>query len=154
MNGYTGRLLEDEVLGKCLWHSAGYVPYREAMDRVKQFQPWNPADPPSRALNDLHALVCEELGARAYSEVKCYTAVGSPLDRFHGVDSFIEKGGAVATIDLTANSKKDVHKADIILHEEDVYDGEGRINRPRLQQVAHNIAQLLQYRQPEMVAVR
>lgn len=153
MNAYTGRLFEEEVVGKCLWASADYVPYRKAMTMVKQSQPGNPADPPSPAMNDFHALVCEELGAKDYSAVKCYTAVGSPLDRFHGIDSFVElNGGAVVTIDLTTNRKKDEHKADIILHEEDVYDRDGRVNRPRLQEIAHDTVQLLRAR--EMVTVR
>jgi len=132
------------------------MPYRKAMDVVKQSQPGNPADPSSPAMNDFHALVCEELGAKDYSLVKCFTAVGSPLDIFHGVDSFVElDGGAVVTIDLTTNSKKDVHKADIILHEQDVYDRDGRVNRARLQEIAHDTAQLLRWRtQPAMVAVR
>ncbi len=156
MNAYTGRLFEEEVVRRCLWVCADYVPFRKAMAMVKRFQPWDPTDPSSPAVNDFHALVCLELGVEDYSVVKFYTAVGSPLDRFHGIDSFIEWNGVVVTFDLTINSKKDEYKADIILHEEDIYTVDGRINRVRLQEVARDTVQLLGCRIPviKMAAVR
>ncbi len=141
---YTGRLFEEEVVGRCLWNCADYVPFRKAMTIVKNFQPWDPTDPSSPVMNDFHALLCEALGLEDYSLIGIYTAVGSPLDLFHGIDVFVEWNNVFVTIDLTINSKKDEYKADIILHEEDVYTEDGRVNRARLQEVAHYTALLLE----------
>lgn len=141
MTGYTGTLLEEEVLLECLWSGdGGYVPYHQSVKMVKKHQPWDPADPSSRAANNLQVLIAEALGAEDYSEVKLYTAVGSALDKFHGVDAFVEWMGFVVTIDLTANLLKDVYKADIIIHEDEIYDQE------QLWIVAEQIAQLLRQR--------
>jgi len=141
---YTGHLFEEEVLGKCRWTSKDYIPFRKAMDIVKKNQAVDPTDPKSGAANDFHALVCEELGVDDYTEVSLYTSVGSPLDYYHGVDAFVEWKGAFVSIDLTLDKGKVEYKADIILHEDDVYTKEGSVNRERLHLVAHHAALLLE----------
>lgn len=139
MTGYTGILLEEEVLLECLWSGNGeYVPYCRSMNMVKKYQPWDPTDPSSRAANNLQVLIAEALSIEDYSEVKLYTAVGSPLDIWHGIDGFVEWMGFTVTIDLTANPLKESYKADIIIHEDEIYDQE------QLRIVAEQIAQLLQ----------
>jgi len=144
---YTGRMLEEEVLQRCAWiWNGGYVPYNKSIANVKKFQPWNPSDPSSLAANDLHALVVEALGIDDYSAVSFFTAIGSPLDIFHGIDGFVEWKGVVVTIDITANPLKIEHKADIILHEKDVYDENGQVNLPGLRRIGEETARLLQHR--------
>lgn len=117
----TGHLFEGECLGEVKVSARGreYLSFAEAMALVKAAQPWNPTDPGPRPANDLHAAVCEVLGVDNYSEVALYTAVGSPLDFYHGVDALIEWRGAIVTIDVTANPTKSAHKADFILWPED-----------------------------------
>lgn len=105
----TGRQFEKEFLGHCLWHWQGNVPFEKALNRVKESQPWDPTDPGLEAnslANNLHAYVCLELGLEDWSQVALYTAIGSPLDRWHGVDGFFEFKGEVVTIDVTTDPRK------------------------------------------------
>lgn len=116
-DGLTGRLFEAEVLGEIMVvaRSREYRSYTAALAEVRQAQPWEPTDPRPRLASDLHASVCEALGVENYSEVALYTAVGSALDFFHGVDAFVEWRGEIVTIDLTVNPYKVRHKADVIV---------------------------------------
>jgi len=119
--GYTGGLMEKEVLGGLkLEKEDVYVPFREAMKWVEQHQSGDPADPDPRFANDLHATVAEMLGIEDLRNIKFFTAVGSPLDKFHGIDAFfkIKEGGEELTItlDVTINpAKGDRYKADVII---------------------------------------
>ena len=142
MSCYTGSMFETEILAECLVVWDNYLPYNQCIELVKKNQPksWNPADPSSAAGNDLQALIVEALGIDDYDEVKLYTALHSPLDRYHGVDCFIEYQDRRITIDLTVNIYKDAYKADFIISEEDVYDEEGKINLKKLRPKAQAIA--------------
>jgi hypothetical protein len=117
--GYTGRLLEAEVLPQCTDTLTCHLPYKVAMARVRMNQPagWNPKDPASKCMNNFHTLVAEALETTDYSELKLFSAVGSPLDFFHGVDAFFEFQGRIVTIDVTKNPHKLEGKADFILQE-------------------------------------
>ena len=114
----TGHEFEESVVGHCLWQWSGYTTRPKAISQVKCFQPkdWNPTDPEPDIANDLHAHVCIALGLEEWSEVAFYTAVGSPLDYYYGVDFFFELHNVVVTLDLTTNPKKTSYKADIIVH--------------------------------------
>lgn len=153
MNGYTGKLLEEEILGCCLWVWDGYLSFRESVKKVKAFQPWDPTDPRPRAANDFHFFVSEALEVEC-SELGFFTSVGTPLDRYHGVDAFFEYNGRVATVDLTSNGKKDEYKADLIVHEEDIYQEDGNVNQERLQELASLVAGLLKKEPRRLVAQR
>ncbi len=148
MDGYTGRIFEEEILGACLWswRGAGYLSYSRCVREVMRHQPADPADPKNRAANDLHFLVAEALGEEDCSQLGLYTAVGSPLDRFHSVDGFFLWNRAVVTVDLTCNGKKETYRADFIIHKDEVYTGDGQINRERLERRASSIAHLLKRR--------
>lgn len=137
---YTGHMLEWDCFGSCLWKweaEPEYVPFRQAMARVRKSQPWDPTDPEPLVSSNLHAYVCLALGVEDWSEVALYTSIGSPLDRFHGVDAFFHFRGRVVTIDVTANPHKNSYKADVILSAEAIENG-------GLKQVASKIAALLQ----------
>lgn len=142
MSCYTGHLFEEEVVGKCLWIWNAYVPFDRSLATVKASQPknWDPHDPSTPVSNDLHALVVDLLDEE-YDNVSFFTAVGSPLDYYHGVDAFIEYHGQVVTLDVTINKHKDSYKADVIIGEDDVYNDEGKINQKRLlikaQEIVH-----------------
>ena len=130
MTGLTGRLFEWSVLGKALTtpeNLLGYLPFKKAMALAKKLTCWNPTDPEPRQANNLHFYVCEALKVEDYSKVRFYSALGTPLDFFHGVDCWIEYDSRVVTIDLTANGHKDYHKADVVVHPEDLEDGGERI---------------------------
>ena len=120
----TGKIIEQEMLGKGKYTPEGeYQPYREALDYVKEQQPFDASDPNPRFANDVHATVAEMLALEDYSRLKFYTAVGSMLDKCHGVDAFFEleinpdnpHKVIRVTIDLTANQEKNDYKADLIV---------------------------------------
>lgn len=74
--------------------------------------------------------------------VKFFTAVGTPLDMYHGVDAFIEQGGRIVTLDVTLADKSS-SKADVILYL-DMNDEEVvSVDPKHLQGVATVIAQKL-----------
>ena len=69
---------------------SGYVPFQESVTFVKEHQP----DPLKRSpfVKRLRSMVVEDC-ADTTVPVKFFTAVGTPLDRYHGVDAFFEQGG-------------------------------------------------------------
>ncbi len=82
----------------------GYLPFREAMELVKKFQPidrktrkiQDPTNPEKPFPRDLRIAIADALGLVTMEELerlRYYTAVGSPLDTFHGIDAFVELEG-------------------------------------------------------------
>jgi hypothetical protein len=126
-DGYTGRLLESEILPALSdsWRSEGYFSEQKSYQWVRDHQTWNPSDPENRLANDLHYLVAEKLGIEDFNQLKFYSAINSPLDYFYGVDGFFEIDGERFTLDITANPHKSTHKADYVVHE-DISTDEGR----------------------------
>lgn len=104
----------------------GYLSYNTAMELVKKFQPGGQegeTNPQRDFMRELRLAVLEKLKLSEAEEkitdnLKSYTAVGSPLDVFHGVDAFLtfqtedKKKTAVATIDISLRQKVNF-KADI-----------------------------------------
>lgn len=117
-DGYTGHLFETEVLGECKVQWKGYMSFKKSMELVRSHQSCDPTDPSPRQANNLHARVAIALGLEDWSELRLYSALGSPLDILHGVDGFFEFRGHTVTIDLTINPNKDCHKADLIVRPE------------------------------------
>lgn len=141
---YTGSLFEEEILAECIFEWNTYVDYAKCIELVKANQPkfWNPCDPPTAAANDLHALIVEALNEQ-YDNVRLFTALRTPLDRYHGVDCFVEYGKKIVTIDVTINSHKQDYKADFILSENDIYNDEGKVNQTGLRLKAQIMAKAL-----------
>lgn len=79
-----------------------------------------------------------------WSQLRFYTAIGSALDHYHGVDAFFEFGGARVTMDITQNpAKESGYKADFIIGPEEVeYE-------KRRQEKAQEIAEQLREREAE-----
>jgi len=72
-----------------------YVPFEKSSFLVRESQPWkDAANPKTDFLRELRLAVAEALEIpeddAALDKLKIYTAVGSHLDLFHGVDAFIE----------------------------------------------------------------
>ncbi|MFA4995977.1 MAG: hypothetical protein WC536_02420 [Patescibacteria group bacterium] len=130
---YTGGILEEELLGRIesegevsLKNLKKYIKYRQAIDLVKKIQPKDsdPSDPEPYFASDLFAELAEDLELEDYGNLRYYTAVGSRMDFFHGVDAFFEweldDGRIVqATVDLTMNSEKEDYKADLVIQVKD-----------------------------------
>jgi hypothetical protein len=113
-----------------------YMPFSDAIEYAKQHQP--NALSRSRIVRDLRESVAG-LCSDIETAVKFYTAVGTPLDTFHGVDAFFEQGRHRVTLDISLRDKE-THKADVLLHVD--FDGEGRpvASTGELARVAHEIA--------------
>lgn len=130
-----GGLIENEILGevsklKYFEMCPGideYVPYKDALDFVKNNQGFRKPESPTKFFpKDVMAMLRtdttlkEVLGDAKY---RYYTAVGSHLDRYHGVDAFFEctcgEGDRTfilrVTLDVTTNPSKDKYKADLIV---------------------------------------
>ncbi len=112
LDGYTGHLFEEEVLGRCQATHRGYLQWREAAEAVRKSQP--------RTKTPVAVKLQSEISRQLGGAVQFYTAVRSTLDVMHGCDGFFEFRGVVATVDLTMNPNKDSGKADIIIHQDDV----------------------------------
>ncbi|SRR6056297_1359886 len=141
MNGYTGRIFEEEVLGEIhlSWDGDGYMTYNKALEYVKENQEWDPTDPDTRTANDLHALTALDLEIEDWNKLLLYNAVSSPLDYYHGVDCFFEFEGEIVTIDLTVNPSKVIYKADLVLHPDD-------LEKKGIKNIAHLISCMFQKR--------
>lgn len=97
-----------------------YMPYAEAVEYVKKYQP--NALSRSRIVRDLRMRVAD-LCVDTDVPVKFFTAVGTPLDIYHGVDAFFEQGGKLVTLDISLRDK-DEYKASVLLRVD--FDSEGR----------------------------
>jgi hypothetical protein len=102
----------------------GYLPFGKAVDLTKRFQPGDPSNPKKEYLRDLLFAVQEKLGVDPEDEpdsVRAFTAVGTPLDKFHGVDAFVskkgERGDVLVTLDATLRPEKlnEGWKADLMI---------------------------------------
>jgi hypothetical protein len=136
---YSGRELEIDVFGKPKFPHAfdriireadrGYLPFQRAQDLIREHYPGDPTNPEKEFANDIRLEVVEQLdlGDEGSDDVKFYSAVGTPLDLYHGVDAWIEialqdeQSGrtirAQVTLDVTQRTEKqeEGHKADIII---------------------------------------
>lgn len=71
----------------------GFVFYRDALSLAKKFQPGDPKNPERGFARDLRIEILDELGLtdeKNMDRLEFYTAVGSPLDQWHGIDAFFE----------------------------------------------------------------
>jgi hypothetical protein len=131
--GYTGEIAESEVLGETTSEQkekeaefqGEYITFNQAADPVKdnQFQPFkDPTNPHEKPFPyDVHATLVDVLSLDNYEQVRFYTAVGSYLDKKHGIDAFFEldlgSGDSVrATLDMTQNPRKHDYKADVVFY--------------------------------------
>ncbi|MFH0814932.1 MAG: hypothetical protein V1902_02540 [Candidatus Falkowbacteria bacterium] len=128
----TGRLLEEEYFGVCTVkknktaaielfrqlsggksfdEANGHLPFERAVTFAKNFQPGDdPTCPSTKVARDLLDFVAEEIGVDPEGddalELKFYTAVGSPLDKYHKTDAFVEYKGQRVLLDVTRNPNK------------------------------------------------
>jgi len=107
-----------------------YIRFKKALELTKKFQPADPTNPNKPFGRDLRITLQDLLKLETEEEmdmIKFYTAVGTPLDKIHGVDAFLEVDGGKegifrTTFDLTTNPNKKSYKSDLIISEEDLPD--------------------------------
>ena len=91
-----GRLVERDLLGEVrgeMPYQEGYVPYKEAQRWVMSNQPAQPTNPIKPFAHELRIALLDCLGFQTrvqFNKVRFYTAVGSALDHWHGIDAFIQ----------------------------------------------------------------
>ncbi len=100
-----------------------YVPYAASIKLAKEHQPWEDPVMPSpvfaKKLREAALSSMPRLPQELHRNLKFYTSVGSPLDRYHGIDAFLEfevtgKDPIRITLDITMKPGKDAWKADIL----------------------------------------
>lgn len=134
---YSGRLSESDMFGdfkttpagvkafKDEVNAQGYLTRDRAIELIRKHTQEDPTNPMKPFARELRLAVAEELGLESDADLdnlRFYSAVGTPLDVFHGVDGWIEfrpEGGTprIVTIDVTLDPAKLEHKADVIVHE-------------------------------------
>lgn len=107
-----GVVFETEVLGRCKVSYNGYLAYKPAREQAAKNQPTRK----SQVIKEIEQVFEKNAG----SKIKFFTAVGSALDLYHGVDGWFEFNGEVVTIDITRNLEKVFAKADIVIQPEDL----------------------------------
>lgn len=145
----------------------GYVSWKDSLRFARKFSPYDPTDPHDKPfLNDLRIAFIDELGfteEKDINRVKIFTAVGSPLDVWHGIDAFIEvedgNGRTSKIIGFDAKEMADspetrehVHekKADIIIFMKDIPDAEteGKEYVAKMDEIAKEAAQVFKTKEP------
>jgi hypothetical protein len=115
----TGKTVERELF-ETVEHAPeapSYLRYREAIELVRTLQPGNPKDPKPDFAYEVFVRLERLLGIENQERLSFYTAIGSALDHYHGVDGWFElDDGGQVTVDLTANQNKTAYKADIVFH--------------------------------------
>ena len=88
----------------------GFVFFRDALKLVEKFQPGDPKNPERGFARDLSIEIIDQLGLteeKDMDKVKFYTAIGSPLDKWHSIDGFFEieeTNGQIIRITLDATT--------------------------------------------------
>ena len=116
-----------------------YMAYKDAVAWVREHQP--DAFSRSKLIKNLRTRVAE-LCTNIDEPVKFYTAVGTPLDIYHGVDAFFAQGHKIATVDLSMKEKEN-YKADVLMTVAFDSNGEPVSTERALQMTAEAIADTL-----------
>ena len=102
---------------------SAYLSYEASLELAREVQADNPKNPTRKFPHDLQHLITEEWHAVMKDgkwSIEVYSAVGTPLDVYHGVDAFVIIRGEdqrkwTITFDATINEKK-IESADIKAH--------------------------------------
>ncbi len=111
VSGYTGHLLEEEVLGSCKVSWSGYMSFKAAKELARNHQPKILCPCAERFKN----AVARELNVDPL-QVRLFTAVGSPLDEIHSVDGWFEFNGLTVTFDVTMKLTKTRYRSDVVVY--------------------------------------
>jgi|GEM_PF-1304401 len=107
----------------------GYVKFKDSLNLVRDNYDGDPTNPEKRLPHDLLVEIrCRIFGDEFSDEegdrLKFYSAIGTPLDLYHGIDGWFEfidlaNRQVIVTVDVTENLEKasagDKNKADLII---------------------------------------
>ena len=135
-----------------------YLPYDEAIRFVKERIEQDPENPSGEFANDLRLELIDMIEAElnGNGKLEVFATNGTPIDRFHGVDAFVEyteegrRGIARATLDVTVNTAKgDEYKADVVFEAPPEPDSEEYL--PYVADVARRVLEILK---PQVESMR
>lgn len=139
---YSGRMNEQDVFGefkptkeglnafRAEARENGYITRERAIELIRQYTKEDPTNPSKPFAKELRLAVIDQLGLEDDEDldrIRFYSAVGTPLDVFHGVDGWIEFCSEtgfpiMVTLDVTKDpervvEKKEQGKVDLIILE-------------------------------------
>lgn len=120
-----------------------YMSFAESVEFAKPRQPNALQRPPF--VVGLRKAIAEKC-SNTSTPVKFFTAVGTPLDVYHGVDAFFEQDGAVVTIDVSLRDKEGVQKADVAIFGSLDKDGRPIVTEADIADASQKIADTLDQR--------
>ncbi len=168
--GYTGRMHETDLFGSLkidpnarkryeqlyerFKQPDGYVNYNRSMDLVRRSYPeGEEVNPDKEFAKDLRLEVLDifEIPDDQADSIRFFSAVGTPLDVFHGVDAWIEvsdpdQGRVEVTLDASLKPDKvqEGYKADVIVG--DIPDPSDPDYLKKVEEYAQIIADILAQR--------
>ena len=142
----------------------GFVFFRDALKLVKKFQPGDPKNPERGFARDLRIEIIDQLGLteeKDMDKVKFYTAIGSPLDKWHSIDGFFEieeTNGQIIriTLDATTIDKEEKIKrgqeikADIVVGEKWLNLADEEKLPEKIKEFAKEIVNIFKAKEQEM----
>lgn len=140
-----------------------FVFFPDAMKLVKKFQPGDPRNPERALARDLRIEIIDQLGLteeKDMDKVKFYTAIGTPLDKWHSIDGFFEielENGITVRITLdatTIDTEKKIKrgqeiKADIIITEKELDLGNEKNLPEKITGIAKDIVEVFKTKQEQ-----
>lgn len=138
--GYTGKILESDYFGSSVikspeareflavhgspakkgGESSVYLQFKKSIEFIKKFYAQDPHNPAKPAANFLFQALAKKLNIDPV-QLSFYSAIDTPLDKFHGIDGFFELENIRISLDVTANPKKEDtdenSNVDVVLHE-------------------------------------
>lgn len=154
-----------QAIKKCVRHpygeqgSSGYISYQEALCVAREAHRENPQRPQRKFMKDLYLRLTERVDASLLGNgvLEIYSAVGSPLDHFHGVDAFVEfrllknvGEPKLVTLDASLRGeeklKDQTHRADIVVPHIDLEENPYEYDR-ELERIADQVFQQLLQKQ-------
>jgi len=90
-----------------------YLPFQDALDLARDAQGGDPSSPQKKFMRDVREAVMRRmrLSEKEARNLGIYSAVGTPLDVYHGVDAFVafkqpQGKERIVTMDATINKEK------------------------------------------------
>lgn len=138
-----GADVEQAILGRASLPNKDleYIPYKEAMNVLEEGGVQPNMLERSRTINILRKIVADKC-LNKNVPVKFFTAVGSQLDMYHGVDAFFKQGNRYVTIDVSMRHKEQI-KADVFFQVGLNEDGKVDVSKNEIQRVSSEIARRL-----------
>ena len=140
-----------------------FVFFRDAIRLVKKFQPHDPGNPERPFARELRMEIIEQLDLleeKDMDKVKFYTAIGTPLDKWHSIDGFFEieqENGPPIMITLEATTITEEEKikrgqeikADIVISEKELDLGNEKTLPEKISGVAKEIVEVFKSKQEQ-----